>query len=60
MKLHIAENLRRLRQSKALTQEQLAERLGVSFQFFRKSTPLYAKRRNLLRTSSVKRRMIWS
>ncbi len=32
MKLHIAENLRRLRQSKALTQEQLAERLGVSFQ----------------------------
>ena len=32
MKLYIAENLRRLRQSRGLTQEQLAERLGVSFQ----------------------------
>ncbi len=32
MKLHIAENLRRLRQCRNLTQEQLAERLGVSFQ----------------------------
>ena len=32
MKLYIAENLKRLRQSCGLTQEQLAERLGVSFQ----------------------------
>ena len=32
MKLYIAENLRRLRHSSGLTQEQLAERLGVSFQ----------------------------
>lgn len=32
MKLYIAENLKRLRQSRGLTQEQLAERLGVSFQ----------------------------
>ena len=32
MKLCIAENLRRLRQKCGLTQEQLAQRLGVSFQ----------------------------
>ena len=32
MKLFIAENLKRLRQSRGLTQEQLAEQLGVSFQ----------------------------
>jgi len=32
MKLYISENLRRLRHSSGLTQEQLAERLGVSFQ----------------------------
>lgn len=32
MKLYIAENLKRLRQNCGLTQEQLAERLGVSFQ----------------------------
>lgn len=32
MKLYIAENIRRLRQNCGLTQEQLAERLGVSFQ----------------------------
>lgn len=32
MKLYIAENLKRLRQGCGLTQEQLAERLGVSFQ----------------------------
>ncbi len=32
MKLYIAENLKRLRRSCGLTQEQLAERLGVSFQ----------------------------
>ena len=32
MKLCIAENLRRLRQNRGLTQEQLAEQLGVSFQ----------------------------
>ena len=32
MKLYIAENLRRLRHNCGLTQEQLAERLGVSFQ----------------------------
>ena len=32
MKLYIAENLKRLRQNRGLTQEQLAERLGVSFQ----------------------------
>lgn len=32
MKLYINENLKRLRKEKALTQEQLAERLSVSFQ----------------------------
>lgn len=32
MKLYISENLKRLRQSRNLTQEQLAEMLGVSFQ----------------------------
>ena len=32
MKLYIAENLRQLRQNRGLTQEQLAEQLGVSFQ----------------------------
>jgi len=32
MKLYISENLKRLRHSRGLTQEQLAERLGVSFQ----------------------------
>ena len=32
MKLFIGENLKRLRKEKGLTQEQLAERLNVSFQ----------------------------
>ena len=32
MTLRIAENIRRLRQERGLTQGQLAERLGVSYQ----------------------------
>lgn len=32
MKLKISENIRRLRKGRGLTQEQLAERLNVSFQ----------------------------
>ena len=32
MKLYISENIKKLRQSKGMTQEELADRLGVSFQ----------------------------
>ena len=32
MKLYISENIKKLRQSKGMTQEELAEQLGVSFQ----------------------------
>ena len=32
MKLYISQNIKKLRQSRSLTQEELAERLGVSYQ----------------------------